>query len=108
VFLSSLKMPNNLPTASDVACRRLIISGTVQGVYYRASMVTEAQRLGISGWVRNRLDGSVEAILMGEGEAVAALIAWARKGPPAARVDHILVELCEEEGINTFEARETA
>lgn len=88
-------MPNNLPTATDLACRHLIVSGKVQGVYYRASMVEEAQRLGVKGWVRNRLDGTVEAHLQGDGEAVARLIGWARRGPPAAAVSHVLVELAE-------------
>lgn len=101
-------MPNNLPTAADPALRHLIISGKVQGVYYRASMVEEAQRLGVRGWVRNRHDGTVEAMLAGNSEAVASLIAWARKGPAAARVDHIMVELGAEEGFDNFEARDTA
>ncbi|HTH94728.1 MAG TPA: acylphosphatase [Rhodocyclaceae bacterium] len=100
-------MPNNLPTAADVAYRHLIISGKVQGVHYRASMVEEAQRLGIKGWVRNRRDGTVEAELAGNGEAVALLIAWARKGPAAARVDHVQIELGDESAFGMFEARET-
>lgn len=101
-------MPNNLPTAADIACRRLIVSGRVQGVYYRASMVEEAQRLGVKGWVRNRPDGTVEAQLQGDGEAVAMLIAWARRGPAAAKVSHVLVELAEESDWQDFRAIATA
>lgn len=100
-------MPNNLPSATDIARRRLIISGKVQGVYYRASMVEEARRLGVFGWVRNRRDGSVEAVAVGDGEAVAALIGWARRGPPSASVERIVVELCEEDGFEEFSARDT-
>ena len=101
-------MPHNLPTATDIALRRLIISGKVQGVYYRASMVEEAQRLGVKGWVRNRRDGTVEAQLQGDGESVALLIAWARKGPPSARVSNVLVELAEAGDYSDFQAIATA
>lgn len=73
--------------------RHLIVTGKVQGVSYRASMAREAQALGVSGWVRNRADGSVEAMLAGNDEQVAALMNWARRGPAAARVDHVAVEL---------------
>ena len=78
--------------------RRLIVTGAVQGVYYRHSMRIEAERLGISGWVRNRADGSVEALIGGGAEAVAAIINWARRGPPNARVAHVAVEFDSELG----------
>lgn len=69
--------------------RHLVITGRVQGVYYRESMRMEAERLSVTGWVRNRRDGAVEARVQGSLESVEALIAWARSGPPAARVDTI-------------------
>ena len=76
--------------------RRLIIQGMVQGVAYRYHMTEAAHRLGVCGWVRNRRDGSVEALVSGDAEAVAAIIAWARHGPPSAEVRHVAVELAEE------------
>jgi acylphosphatase len=73
--------------------RHLIITGYVQGIGYRFSMVMAAQRLGVTGWVRNRYDGSVEAMVAGDAEAVAAMIDWARHGPSGADVEHVAVEL---------------
>lgn len=69
--------------------RHLRIAGRVQGVGYRDALRREALANGVSGWVRNRRDGSVEAVLQGAPEAVDAVFAWARRGPPAARVDGI-------------------
>lgn len=69
--------------------RHLLIHGLVQGVGYRESMRWEAERLGVSGWVRNRRDGTVEAMVDGPPEAIEAILAWARRGPPAARVTRV-------------------
>ena len=70
----------------------LTIRGRVQGVWYRGSMQEEARRSGVTGWVENAPDGSVVAELEGERTAVDALVAWARHGPPGARVDRVDVE----------------
>jgi acylphosphatase len=72
--------------------RRLRITGRVQGVGYRAALCAAADARQLHGWVRNRSDGSVEAEVAGPPEAVAALIDWARCGPPAARVAAVHVE----------------
>ena len=69
----------------------LIISGHVQGVGYRFYMERKARALGIRGWVRNRSDRSVEAMIQGSGEAVDAMIAWAQRGPPHAVVSDVKV-----------------
>lgn len=67
----------------------LVVRGRVQGVFFRASAQREAKRLGISGWVKNRADGSVELLAEGEEEDLKELIAWANKGPSAARVERV-------------------
>lgn len=71
--------------------RHLRIHGRVQGVFYRESMIGEANRLEVRGWVRNCSDGTVEATLQGRPEAVSALITWAQRGPDRARVEDIVV-----------------
>jgi acylphosphatase len=71
--------------------KHLIVSGRVQGVGFRYSMLAEAERLGVTGWVRNRRDGAVEAVVDGDPAAVAAMIAWAKSGPPGARVTGVAV-----------------
>jgi len=80
--------------------KHLIITGKVQGVGYRHSLRQEALRLGLSGWVRNRHDGSVESMVAGKPQAVDALLAWAQRGPPAARVDAVTATTAS--GTDTF------
>ena len=67
----------------------LRVYGHVQGVFFRESMFHKAQQLGITGWVRNCRDGSVEAMIQGAPEAVSAMIEWARTGPELARVEGV-------------------
>jgi len=74
---------------SEPVTRHLLISGRVHGVGYRVSLVAIATQLGLKGWVRNRRDGRVEAVIQGEEKAVEDLCAWALTGPPNARVDEV-------------------
>jgi len=75
--------------------RRLRIAGRVQGVGFRAALCAAAEDRGLSGWVRNRSDGCVEAELHGAIEDVEALIGWSQHGPTAARVTEVRVERVE-------------
>jgi acylphosphatase len=68
---------------------RFVISGRVQGVWYRASTQERAVALGLSGWVRNMPDGRVEVLAQGPADRIQALIDWCFQGPPLARVDNI-------------------
>lgn len=83
-----------------------MIRGRVQGVGFRYSMRLEARRLGVTGWVRNRHDGSVEAVAQGPAEAVEALVEWSRHGPPGARVTDVQVATGEGD-YTDFELRPT-
>jgi acylphosphatase len=86
--------------------RHLAISGRVQGVGYRFYMQRKARELGLTGWVRNRHDGSVEATIQGSPEGVEAMTAWARRGPPSAAVTD--VRIAEGSGdYSGFEVRPT-
>jgi acylphosphatase len=71
--------------------KQLLIAGRVQGVGFRFYMERKARALGVTGWVRNRRDGSVEAVVQGTTGAVEAMIAWARRGPPSAVVAEVRV-----------------
>ncbi|MCC5987456.1 MAG: acylphosphatase [Pararhodobacter sp.] len=75
--------------------RHVHVTGRVQGVWFRAWTREQAQALGVSGWVRNRPDGSVEALVAGPAEAVEALVAALHEGPPPAKVKNVLVTEAE-------------
>jgi acylphosphatase len=74
---------------SERVRRRAVVHGRVQGVWFRGATQEQAQRRGVDGWVRNRPDGSVEAVFEGAPDDVAALVAFVRRGPPAARVERV-------------------
>jgi acylphosphatase len=87
---------------------RLRITGRVQGVGYRAWAIQEAARLGLRGWVRNRADGSVEALVIGEDDAVAVMVEACYEGPFAARVAEVAVSAAEDDGSDGFRPLPTA
>ena len=87
--------------------KQLLIKGAVQGVGFRYSMVAMAGQKGITGWVRNRRDGSVEAVVQGDERSVKAAVEWAKRGPDIAVVD--TVEISDATGdFSEFSIRETA
>ena len=85
----------------------LRIEGKVQGVWYRGWTVAEAERRGLRGWVRNRGDGSVEALLIGAEARVAEMIEACRRGPPAARVSAVTERAAADDGSQGFRQRPT-
>ena len=79
------------------------VTGRVQGVAFRWEAQREAMRLGVTGWVRNEPDGAVAAHLEGDEEAVDAMVAWCRQGPPSARVRDVAVNTAGVSGARSFE-----
>jgi len=79
-------------TTAPRARVRVVVSGRVQGVWFRAATQERARALGVAGWVRNLPDGRVEALFEGDREAVERALAFVRRGPPDARVDQVEVE----------------
>ena len=87
--------------------RQVVIRGRVQGVGYRAWAGHQARVSGLSGWVRNRRDGSVEALFAGSEDVIAAMIAACHRGPSWARVDAVIVEPAGSDALNLRYAGET-
>ena len=85
--------------------RRVVVSGHVQGVFFRETARRRALALGVAGWIRNTPDGSVEAAFEGDAEAVGRLVELCREGPRGARVDWVDVIAEEPEGLSGFDVR---
>jgi acylphosphatase len=86
--------------------KHLLIHGRVQGVYFREAMREHAEQLNVCGWVRNRLDGTVEATIYGNESAITLLIEWAQRGPSQAKVEQIDISNSDEI-FTDFEKRST-
>ncbi|MFC4245447.1 acylphosphatase [Natribaculum luteum] len=83
----------------------VFVSGTVQGVYYRASTRDAAREAGVAGWVKNLADGRVEAVFEGPEDAVESMVEWCHEGSPAAEVEDVEVEDESPQGEDGFEIR---
>lgn len=83
----------------------VIVDGRVQGVFYRQECVRQAKARNVSGWVRNRADGTVEAVFEGEAEDVVGMVEWARIGTPAAMVEQVEATEEDAEGLSGFGVR---
>jgi acylphosphatase len=88
-----------------MSARHAVVHGRVQGVFYRASAEQEATRLGVTGWVRNLADGTVELLVEGDDAAVDRMLEWAGHGPARAEVTHVEVQDRPEEGHPGFAQR---
>jgi acylphosphatase len=84
---------------------RAVVSGMVQGVFFRQATAEEARRLGIVGWVRNRPDGRVEAVFEGPRDVVDQIVSWCREGTPWSNVEGVEVTAEEPEGLDAFRIR---
>ena len=98
---------NSVDEAAPAEAMRVRIEGRVQGVWYRGWTVDEATRRGLRGWVRNRADGSVEALFIGPAAAVSAMVEVCRKGPSAARVTGVIPSPGQDDGSRGFSQRPT-
>jgi acylphosphatase len=90
---------------SERVARRVVVHGSVQGVFFLDTTRRRAESRGVSGWVRNCGDGSVEALFEGDAEAVDALVTFAGEGPRGAQVERVDVSDAEPEGLGSFEIR---
>ena len=95
-------MTDRVPERDAVVRVRVLVSGRVQGVFYRSSCADEARRLGLGGWVKNLPDGRVEAVFEGAQRHVEGMVGWCRHGPPAARVDAVETAVEPPAGASSF------
>ena len=95
----------NDSTTNSPRRTRVLVSGHVQGVFFRGSTREKAQELGLSGWVRNLPDGRVEAVFEGEGDHVGEMLSWCEEGSPGARVGEVVSEDEDPENLSGFEVR---
>ena len=96
---------NASSNSTDRTRAHVLVSGTVQGVFYRATTQETAQEAGVDGWVKNLGDGRVEAVFEGDPEAVESMVEWCHEGSPAATVTDVEVEYGEPRGRSGFEIR---
>jgi acylphosphatase len=89
----------------DRVAKRVVVHGDVQGVFFRDSTEKEAQKQGVSGWVKNRDDGAVEALFEGDPSSVDAMVDFAKSGPSQADVEDVEVSDAEPEGGSSFEVK---
>ena len=94
-----------MPIVSEPVARRVVVHGSVQGVFFRDTTRRKARSRGVSGWVRNCPDGSVEALFEGDADAVDAMLAFTREGPRGAEVERVDVEDVAPEGLDDFQIR---
>lgn len=87
------------------SARRVVVHGLVQGVFFRDSCRQEAEERGVTGWVRNNPDGTVEAMFEGPTDRVQAMVDWAHGGPRHAAVERVEVSDADPEGSGRFEVR---
>ena len=87
------------------SCRRYLVSGRVQGVFFRASARDMARQLGLAGYAANRRDGRVEVVACGTEDALDRFRDWLHQGPPQAEVDGVEQEAAEDPGLAAFEVR---
>ncbi len=99
------KRCKNRVMATEIARRRLLIQGRVQGVFFRDCTRQRARSAGVAGWARNTADGAVEVVLEGPPDAVRQVMAFCESGPRGARVDHVEAHDEQPEGLEGFEIR---
>jgi acylphosphatase len=92
-------------STQDRVARRVVVHGRVQGVFFRDTCRREAESRGVTGWVTNAYDGTVEAVFEGSADAVDDMVAWAKQGPRSATVERVDVSDTDPSGASRFEIR---